>query len=513
MLGYVYQVLVMLTGLWLTPFFLRHLGQHDYGLWLTGLQIMSYLMLADFGILALLPRTVAYATGRAGDSDKATDLPGLIGRSAIIVLLQTPFVALAASIVWLWLPGDWNALRGPIGWLLTAFTVLFPARIARAILDGLQEQSYVARANTVAWAASLLCNIVLVKSGFGLYALSAGWVLYQTVLTGACTYRLRTRYRHVFPSGLPRLRWAEGAQELGRGFWVSLSQIGQVLMNGTDLLIISKALGPSMVVPYACTGKLASVLTNQPQMVMQVAIPGLSEMRAGAPKDRLRTVSLALSQAVLLLTGLLATILVVVNEGFVHWWVGSDRYAGFTLTGMILASMMLRQWNMTFIYTLFCFGYERRLTVISLLDALVSAGVMFLAAPILGYRGVAAGSIAGACLVSLPINMITLAREFDVSLIKLVLPFWPWAWRFALIFSASTVAASMWTPRSVVEIIAAGLVAGGTYSLVLLPAIMKSALGPYLHRFIGKPLARIFRIGTVEIGRSEIDPTATKTGF
>ena len=37
-LGYAYQGLIMLVGLWLTPFLLRHIGQHDYGVWLDFLQ-------------------------------------------------------------------------------------------------------------------------------------------------------------------------------------------------------------------------------------------------------------------------------------------------------------------------------------------------------------------------------------------------------------------------------------------------------------------------------------------
>src|SRR5439155_16324286 len=62
-LGYAYMWLIMVAGLWLTPFLLRRIGGHDYGLWLIGLQVLNYLSLVDFGVLALLPREVAYATG------------------------------------------------------------------------------------------------------------------------------------------------------------------------------------------------------------------------------------------------------------------------------------------------------------------------------------------------------------------------------------------------------------------------------------------------------------------
>jgi len=63
LLGYAYQAAALVTGLWMAPFLLGRLGQHDYGLWLVGLQILTYMALLDFGIVALLPRELAYATG------------------------------------------------------------------------------------------------------------------------------------------------------------------------------------------------------------------------------------------------------------------------------------------------------------------------------------------------------------------------------------------------------------------------------------------------------------------
>ena len=60
-----------------------------------------------------------------------------------------------------------------------------------------------------------------------------------------------------------------------------MSQIAQVLLNGTDVMIIGALLGPAAVVPYACTGKLVSVLANQPQAILQSAAPASAS--CGAP--------------------------------------------------------------------------------------------------------------------------------------------------------------------------------------------------------------------------------------
>jgi len=481
--GYSYQVLTMLAALWLTPFLLHHLGQRDYGLWLASLPILNYLLLADFGIVALLPRTVAWATGRAGGNKKnATDLPSIVGQTAIVVLCQTPLVVVAAVCAWALLPKEWAALRGPLGLTMGVFAAMFPLRMAAAILEGLQEQAFVTRAAMLSWVVGMVTNVLMIFGGLGLYSVAAGWL---TTLVGscmACTYRLWKHHPEVLPSRLPKLSRPELFGQLGRGFWISANQVGQLLMASTDVLIIGKLLGPSMVVPYVCTGKLANVLANQPQMLMHVATPGLSEMRIAESKERLYQVSTALSQGMLLLTGLLCCVIVVINKPFVFWWVGAKQYGGFTLTCLILLQMALRHWNVTFTYTAFCFGHEKRLAIAGFLDGVVTASAMLLLIRRFGYAGVVTGSIIGVCLTTLPINMVTVARELQLSFSRLIAPFGPWLWRWALVVSGCILLARTWTPTTPMQMVAIAAAVGVVYCAVLLRPILTSPLGPYLQR-------------------------------
>ena len=61
--GYLHLVAVTIAGLWLTPFLLRHIGQHDLGLWLMITQVVNFLGLLDLGVITLLPRETAYVAG------------------------------------------------------------------------------------------------------------------------------------------------------------------------------------------------------------------------------------------------------------------------------------------------------------------------------------------------------------------------------------------------------------------------------------------------------------------
>jgi hypothetical protein len=476
-LAYLYQALVMVTGLWLTPFLLKRLGQHDYGLWLVGLQTLSYLVLMDFGVVALLPRATAYATGHAirGSSH---DLPEIIGRTARIVLYQTPMVAAAAAVLWFIVPMG-TAIRGPILVTVVGFTLLFPLRIFQAVLHGLQETPYIGKLQFASWGISTALMVILVLRGVGLYALAIGWVVGQLIPSILSLYRLKTAFPHFFPTTLPKLDRKELFRSLTSGGWVSIGQIAQALLAGTDLVIIGKLLGPSAVVPYACTQKLIGVLANQPQMIMEMASPGLSQMKTSESRARIFETCNALAVGLLTASGAVACVALAVNHSFVSWWIGESQFGGSLLTAAVVAAMLLRHWNSTSMYSIFALGYERRLSITSLGDGIVTVAAGVVLVRWLGPVGAPLGAVLGVCLVSLPGNFSALAGELQVSLFQVVAAVWPWFWRFAITAAFAVVMGLRWR-ANLPYIVGTACLAGGLYTAIMLPMIMGSVLRNYL---------------------------------
>src|SRR5262249_30713502 len=124
--------------------------------------------------------------------------------------------------------------------------------------------------------------------------------------------------------------------------------------------------------PYACTAKLLQVFANQPQLLVDQAMPGLSHMRFSEGRERIRTAVSALSQGTLLLTGCVATVFLLLNRSFVTWWVGGNLYAGTQLTVLLIVLLLLRHWSVTLAVAIFCFGYERRMALQALGDGVLS---------------------------------------------------------------------------------------------------------------------------------------------
>jgi O-antigen/teichoic acid export membrane protein len=479
--GYANQALLTVVGLWLTTFLLTRLGQVDYGLWLLGTRILGYLLLLDIGVVALLPRETAFATGRAGSiAAAATELPDTIGRTARIVLWQMPVVAMVSVAVWLLLPHQWAPLRLPLAVVLVTFVATFPARILHAALSGLQDLAFLGGAYTATWVAGTATTVVLVLMGWGLDALAVGWAVSQGLSSLAWWVRLRRKFPAVLPRRLPAISGERLRDRLGRGLWISVSQVAQVLLQGTDLLIIGKMMGPDAVVPYFCTGKILSVLANQPQLLAQSAQPALSELRTSAQQGRLHQVCSALNRAILIASGAIACLVLLVNQGFVAWWVGATQYGGGMLTLLLVAGMLLRHWNTTAIYSLFALGHDRRLSITTLIDGTVTLLASIALTRGYGLRGAAAGTIAGVVLVGLPANLTALARETAVSRTRLVLDLVPWAWRCAMVAAAAAAVARVWVPHTVPALVAATLVCGGAYVGIMWPLVVQGPLGLYV---------------------------------
>ncbi len=431
--AYLNQAIVILTGLWLTPFLLRRLGQTDYGVWLICLQVLGYAMLADFGTVALLPREVAFASGESDEELQNSRLRDLMGRTVRVVLAQTAIVAVLAVIASVALRSRVPVeFRAPLLLMAAGFVLFFPLRIFPAALEGLQDMRTTGKLRTLAWAVATIAMVAGVLMGARIYALAFGWIVTQAGYALACYWRLRMlrpELAHIRDlSGSAPMRWSDTL----RGGWISVGQIAQLLISGTDLLIAGRLFGAAAVVRYNCTGKMISVLSNQPMILIHAALPGLSQMRANESRARLLTVSTAMGQGLLLMGGAVGVMVLCLNRPFITVWVGARFYAGAVLTLLFVLNTAFRQMDLCFSVALFAFGYEKPLALKALADGVCGIAFAVLLGSRLGLPGVAAGLLLSALAVALPVNVYFVARECSVSPAEVLRPYLPWLWRFAL---------------------------------------------------------------------------------
>jgi len=474
--GYAHQAAVILLGLWLTPFLLHRVGQREYGLWLVAGQLLGYLVLLDLGVLAILPREVAHASGQSGIEGAGDRIAGLIAQVRKIVRWQLPGLAVACALMWWFLPAQWVALKWPLLPVFVAFLALYPLRVLSAALQGVQDLSFLATGQMAGWALGTAVTIALVVAGYGLYALVLGWIVTLTVPAVAAWWRAR----QLWPDARSARDSRPVRQYFNRSIWVSAGQISQALLAGSDVLLLGTILGPVAVVPYACTGKLVTVFANHPQLLMHVAQPALTELRGLGSRERLRIVATALTQAMLMMSGALIVAILPVNHYFVNWWVGPGQYGGWWLTVAFAGMMLVRHWNVATTFTLFCFGYERQLAFTALADGVVTVATTALFAWKWGPIGAPIGSMIGAVTVSLPLNVRSVAHEMGVPIRSFLGTIMPLLGRIVAIGAAAAIVSIWLSGRSFGTVLLLLIPTVALYGVAVVPLAWNGPVGPYL---------------------------------
>jgi O-antigen/teichoic acid export membrane protein len=478
--AYLYQACAMAVGLWLTPFYIRTLGPTDYGIWLVGLQILNFLLLCDFGIIAVVPRDVARLHGQEQNDPGGDQLRLLMGQTIKVIVVQTSLIALVALGLFLLRPPSAQRLRGPIALLLFVFVITYPLRLFPAVLTGLQDLKFLGQLRIWVWALSIALAVVLLLLGARFYALACAWCLQQIGHDLIAFFRMR----RIRPDLLGRESWRTAGPMhwswFGRGFWLSMSQVAYLLIASTDLLIVGRALGAATVVIYSCTSKLITVLQNQPQTFAGMALPGLAQMKVNEGRKRIQQTMVSLTQGMLLLTGAVFCVVLAVNRQFVEFWLGPQFFGGMRLTLLVLLNFLAAQVDYTFTIAMFAFGHERFMSIRMLVNGAVSVVLASIFVRHLGMEGVPLGLLCGMLFVAIPADAYILSREFDISVFQLFRPYIPYLWRFALVGGVGVAFTLRIGKLTLWSVVIDAISVGALYLLLVFPYVWRSPLRIYI---------------------------------
>jgi O-antigen/teichoic acid export membrane protein len=470
------------AGLVITPFLLHRLGARELGTWLVVGQVLTLLGLLDMGVAAILPREVARVSAAEGGPGVAE----LVRRVRWLVWLQTPAVAAVAAVCWAaaaaWTPD----LGGPLAVILAAFVIQFPFRVPAAILAGLQDLEFCGSVQAATWIVGTAVSVALVIEGWGLYALAAGWTAGQLLGCAACAWRLRAR--HSF--GPPHDRGWPGPTALAGllwpSLWMSVRQAAQLLTVGVDVILLGVIVGHEAVIAYSCTGKLISIVTNQPYMLVQSAVPAIAQLRAAGDSGGAWRAGQAVCQLVLLLSGAVAVGVVACNRGFVEWWVGADQFGGPALSTAMAVAMVARHWRFTLGFMLHAAGYDRDLALVQLAEGAATAAATVAWMYAMGPIGGPLGLLTGIALVSAPAYIVILMYETGSSAAGIAAWTTPWMLRFGPVLACVVAASHLDLVRSPVAAASLAVAAGSAYAVSQLPIARREPLRGYLLLFFRK---------------------------
>jgi len=450
--GYLQFGAAIVLGLVVTPMVLQQVDPRAYGLWLAVGELLGYLALADIGVFAVLPWTIAEAEGRRDREEIRVFMTNGVALGVALAAVTPASIAavwfLAPSVLGL-TAADRALVGGPLTILVVASVVSAPLAAFNAALIGLQDVTFV---GGTAVARSVLMagmTVILLARGWGLYALAIGAAVPTVLFAFLNVFRV-ARTEPSLLGGWPRPSTRHMRRLVSEGVGGWLGGFGWRLSAMSNSLVLAATGRADLIAIYACTSKTTQLLLQLAWIVPDSALVGLIQIHGEGRAARRREITDALLKLYLVLAGGVAILVLAVNPAFVRWWVGAEFFGGAALNLLLAASLIVS----SFAHAVAALGsvLGRRLTLGA--AGLLQGGAYVLMAfglvLWLGLEGLVAAAIVSAAITMIPIGLLALTQVADLSPSRVGRDVGVWSWRAIPVLAAAAAtgaaAPGVWAP-------------------------------------------------------------------
>jgi O-antigen/teichoic acid export membrane protein len=400
-------VVVLLTGFWMAPFLIKHLGESVYGVWILTGSLVGYLGLLDFGVTQ---STVKYiAEYRAKNDQNAINrvitgsfyVFSIVGAFSLLIslffalffnrLFNTPLPDSTVAIV--------------VGLVGINIAVTFPCSVFLGVLRGYQRYDIGAAANSVS---------VLVRSGFIVWAVlnNYGIIALAAITLVFDMARLAFVIQRVYKIN-PEIRIAREffhRDELGKLFghsvWMFLIMVGDQVNFYTDAVLIGLFLPTAAITVYSIAFRLIGYLRSMVVEMVGVLMPAVSSMHAQEDSKGIGDLLTAGAKFTLILALPAAVVFVLLGDRFIELWIGKDNQQSALLLSILTVGIVAHLCEMAVTTVLIGTGRAYIVARWVIAQSVVNLILSLILIKQMGLVGVALGtsiSMVGFAVVSIPI--------------------------------------------------------------------------------------------------------------
>ena len=389
------------------PIVLAQLGRTQYGLWAAISSLTAWVTLFDFGVINGLVNALAQAHG----ADDRAAASRSVSTALALLLVVAAVLGAAAAIA---LPSvDWSGLfaaRGvatdsDVRWAVAAafipVIVGLPLSVVRQIYAGYQ-QAYVGNLFAALGSAlTLIGTVAAVHSGAGLPTLVA-------VVGAATTAAAALNFAYLFAHQMPWLRpqralisRAAAVRLMRVSGPLFLFQVGALVVNETQLLILSHRTSLATVGDYAVVNRLYMVLGSFMALSTAAFVPTFREAAergeyAWVRRSFRRMVTLRLLVAV----GFASAVLLGGNVFLRFWLRGAAVQFGPDVWGALAVLIVSATWVTAFTDLLTVLDRVWIPVALVTVNGIVTALLTYWLAPTYGVAGTIASVACVTVLVS-----------------------------------------------------------------------------------------------------------------
>lgn len=400
-------LVTLLTGFWMSPFLIRHLGESVYGVWVLTGSLVGYLGLLDFGITQSIVKYIAEHRAR-GDQEA-------INRVITGGLVVFSLVGSVALVVSFGLAQFFNHFfhtglpDETVAWVVRLvglnLAITFPASVFLGVLRGYQRYDVTAATS----AASILIRsgfiVWAITHGYGIVLLAAITLVFDVARLAYLTYRVFTINPNI-RVGRAFFRREELARLFGHSVWIFLIMVGDQVNFYTDAVVIGLFLPAAAITVYSIAFRLVGYLRSLVVEMVGVLMPAVSGMHAQDDAEGVEDLLVAGVKFTLLLALPPAAVFFLLGDRFIALWLGKDYAQSAFLLNILTVGMLAHLCEMTVTTVLVGTGRAHIVARFVSAQAAVNLALSLVLIRPLGLTGVALGtaiSMVVFAAVSIPI--------------------------------------------------------------------------------------------------------------
>jgi O-antigen/teichoic acid export membrane protein len=384
-----------LTGFFLSPYVVHHLGNLAYGVWVIIMSLTAYMNLLDLGLRGAITRFVSKGSAQENHEESSQAVSGALWiRLWISLAIVTTGLILAFGLPHIFVipPALQQAAR--VALLVTAISVAINlwCGVFGGVLVALHRYDLTSCISILQTCARTVGWVLLLRSGHGILSLAL-WDLCTSGAAQGATIILCFRVYPQLKLSFGRPDAATLRKLWNYSFYVFLINVALQVTYYTDNLVVGAFLSPAAVTLYAIGGLLISYSRQIVSSMTTTFTPLASSFEAQGSYENLRRLVIHGTRAALIVSLPIQVALFFRGHTFIRLWMG-DQYAqpSGTVMQILLLSVVFSSANTTSAGIVYGMEKHKRIALWGIIESVLNLSLSVILVRRIGIYGVAWGT-------------------------------------------------------------------------------------------------------------------------
>jgi O-antigen/teichoic acid export membrane protein len=333
----------MISGLLFTPIIVHGLGKDLYGAWGMITRLTGFLGYGSLNAMSILKLML----GVRQHNDDIAEKRRLIGAALVQWLILSPVILVPGALLIYYSP---QIIRihldsvTPLRWALAIMVINVPltqiGALPGSVLAGQNLHYKAMGTNAVMILLAGVLNALGILAGFGIITLALTTLLGIILVSGV---RWVIARRTIGWFGIDKPRRQEVVETTKLSLWGTLTSLAGQLLTSTDAIIIGIMFSPAVVTEYIVTGALVRFIFIPLQQLLRSGNAGIGYLAGCGKWEHISRLRIELHQTALWGFCVAGSVILLLNQSFIHLWMGKDFFGGNLLSLFIILWALARQ--------------------------------------------------------------------------------------------------------------------------------------------------------------------------